>query len=142
MPSRDELKALARTRLKEAEALSATQLYDGCSYLAGYVVELALKATICRHLDLTANPESGDWGKVFRTHRYDDLVRLAGLERKFDAARTANPGLMANWSILTTWSEQVRYQPVGSNPKARAQDMLRALADPNDGVFTWIKKRW
>ena len=46
MPTRDELKALSRTRLKEAKTRYDGGLYDGASYLAGYVVELALKARI------------------------------------------------------------------------------------------------
>lgn len=44
MATREELQQLARLRLREAEALFAAGLYDGCVYLCGYVVELALKA--------------------------------------------------------------------------------------------------
>lgn len=46
MPSKNELKALSKTRLKEVKALYDNGLYDGASYLAGYVIELALKARI------------------------------------------------------------------------------------------------
>lgn len=142
MPTRNELKQLARTRLMEAKALYASDLYDGSSYLAGYVVELALKARICRILDLAQYPESGEIARSFKTHKLDDLLRLAGLQRKFDQAKTANPNLLTNWSLVTQWSEQVRYNPVGTSPKVRAGEIIAALEDPADGVFTWLKKYW
>lgn len=136
MPTRDELKQLARTRLKEAQALYSTGLYDGSSYLAGYVVELALKARICRVLDVEQYPVAGEIARSFKTHNLDDLLRLAGLQRKFDQAKAANPNLLTNWSLVTQWSEQFRYNPVGTSPKVRAGDILAALDDPADGVFT------
>lgn len=142
MPTRTELKELANTRLKEAKALFASGLYDGCCYLAGYVVELALKARICKVLDLTDYPETGEISRSFKIHRLDDLIRLAGLQRKFDAAKAANPRLLTNWSLVTEWKEEFRYKPVGSSPRKRAEETISALEDRSDGVFTWIKKRW
>ncbi|MDG6028095.1 MAG: HEPN domain-containing protein [Candidatus Brocadia sp.] len=44
----------------EAKALFDKGLYDGSCYLAGYVIELALKARVCKILDMTDYPESGD----------------------------------------------------------------------------------
>jgi HEPN domain-containing protein len=44
MVTRQQLQELARTKLKEAEALYSAGFFDGCVYLCGYVVELALKA--------------------------------------------------------------------------------------------------
>jgi HEPN domain-containing protein len=142
MPTRAELKGLARTRLKEAQALCASGLYDGASYLAGYVVELALKVRICRILDLTDYPDTGDISRSFKTHKLDDLLRLAGLQRKFDQAKAANPNLLTNWSLVTQWSEQARYHPVGTSPRVRTEEILVALDDPVDGIFTWLKKYW
>ncbi len=42
MATRDQLRELAELRLREAETLFAAELYDGCVYLCGYVVEAAL----------------------------------------------------------------------------------------------------
>jgi HEPN domain len=142
MPTRAELKELARTRLKEAKTLYDSGLYDGASYLAGYVVELALKARICKILDLNMYPETGEIARSFKTHKLDDLIRLAGLQRKFDRAKASNPSLLTNWSLVTTWSEQFRYNPVGSSPRVRAGEIIAALDDPMDGIFTWLKKYW
>ncbi len=115
MPTRAELKELARTRLQKAKTLYNSGLYDGASYLAGYVVELALQARICKTPDVNAYPETGEIGRSFRTHKLDDLIRLAGLQRKFDRAKASRPCLLTSWSLVTTWSEQVRYNPVGSS---------------------------
>ena len=142
MPKRAELKELAKTRLREARALFACGLYDGSYYLAGYVVELSLKARICRLLDMEDYPESGDLSRSFKIHKLDDLLRLAGLERRFEKAKMANPNLLTNWSLVTEWKEDFRYKPVGSSTKLRAQDTIAALEDKNDGIFTWIKKYW
>jgi len=66
MPTKIELKKLARTRLKEAKVLYQNGLYDGACYLAGYVIELALKARICKVLDLDDYPETGEISKSFK----------------------------------------------------------------------------
>jgi HEPN domain-containing protein len=142
MPTRDELKELAKTRLKEAKALFDCGLYDGSYYLAGYVVELSLKARICRVLDTNDYPDSGKVSQSFKIHKLDDLLLLAGLNRKFEQAQIANPNLLTNWSLVTRWNEELRYKPVGSSPMLQAQEAIVALEDKNDGIFTWIKKYW
>jgi HEPN domain-containing protein len=142
MPTRNELKQLAKTRLKEAKFLFDTGFYDGACYLAGYVVELALKARICKILDLAEYPQSGEISRAYKTHRYGDLLMLSGLERKFSDAIGTNSSLLANWTLLTKWTEELRYLPIGSSSKKDAKDIINALEDPKDGVFTWIKKRW
>ncbi len=45
MPTRNELKELAKLRLREAETLFNAGLYDGSAYLCGYVTEFALNLT-------------------------------------------------------------------------------------------------
>ncbi len=142
MATRNELKKLAGTRLKEAKLLFDREFYDGACYLAGYVMELALKARICRVLDLTEYLDSGEISRSFKTHRLDDLVRLAGLQRKFEQAKVNNPNLMSNWALVIVWNEQIRYNPVGSSSRVHAEMMINALEDRNDGVFTWVKKYW
>jgi len=142
MPKRAELKQLAKIRLKEAKALFDCGFYDGSYYLAGYVVELSLKARICKVLDTDDYPESGDLSRSFKTHKLDDLLRLAGLERKFERAKMANQNLLTNWSLVTEWKEDFRYRPVGSSHKLRAQNTIAALENEHDGIFTWIKKYW
>jgi len=88
MPTRTELKELANLRLKESKALYDRKLYDGACYLAIYVVELALKARICRLLELDY-PDTGKLGTVYKTHNCDHLLKLSGLQKKFDDAKAS-----------------------------------------------------
>jgi hypothetical protein len=125
MPTRQELKDLAALRLTEAEALYAAGLYDGVSYLCGYVVELALKARICRLLSAAQYPETGVYKQVYTTHNFDQLLFLAGLSPKMTPA-TADPDLFTNWSLATRWGPERRYKPFGTYTQQNALDLLDA----------------
>jgi HEPN domain-containing protein len=136
MATRDELKDLTALRLTEAEALFAAGLYDGCVYLCGYVVELALKARICAILDIGEYP---DRRQHFKTHDFDELKLLAGLEREITAA---NPPLVSNWSVATEWRPEWRYQPSGTYGRPEAERILEAIKVAPDGVLACISQRW
>ena len=84
MPTCEQLKELAKTRLKEVELLHHHGFYDGAYYLSGYIIEFSLKAKICKLLNLDQYPESGPISKTFKTHKLDDLVILAGIEKELE----------------------------------------------------------
>lgn len=137
MATKEELRELAALRLKEAETLFAAGLYDGCAYLCGYVVEIALKARICTVLGLTEYPD--EMRGTFWTHDFDRLRLLAGL--KNEIALTSGP-LFDNWSLVTKWKEERRYEPAGTYDRNEAEKFLSAVSADPDGVFTWLSKRW
>ena len=141
MPSKEELKKLSKTRLKEVKVLFRNGLYDGAAYLAGYAIETALKARICKILN-SDYPESGDISRSFLTHKLDNLVKLGGLEKALNIELANNIQFKVNWSLATAWSETLRYKPIGSNSKDNLNNLITALEDGNNGVLTWIKKRW
>lgn len=141
MPSRNELKAISKTRLKEVKVLYHNQLYDGAKYLSGYAIETALKARICRILD-SDYPESGEIAKSFLTHKLDILVKLGGLQNLLDNELNTNINFKTNWSLATSWNEAFRYKTIGTSTQSEVQDIINALEDANDGILTWIKKRW
>ena len=138
MPTRLQLQTISKTRLKEVKALYRNRLYDGAKYLSGYVIETALKARVCRILD-GDYPETGAISRSFLTHDLDQLIKLAGLQKTFDSGSV---NFKTNWSIVTNWSEVNRYIPIGTTSKANVEELLNALEDRNDGVLTWIKRRW
>ncbi|MEM7531492.1 MAG: HEPN domain-containing protein [Chloroflexota bacterium] len=142
MPTKIELQDLAETRLQEAKSLYNSGLYDGCYYIAGYVIELALKARICKLLDVNEYPESGEISRSFKTHKLDTLLVLSGLRNTFLAEGTTNPRLLSNWSLITEWSEELRYSPLHSSSKIDAEKILSAMEDVHNGVFVWLKKHW
>ena len=136
MATREELRELAGLRLREAQALFAAGLYDGCVYLCGYAVELALKARICAVLDIAEYPEKRQY---FKTHDFDELMLLAGLQREIT---TANAALLQNWSIATQWKPEWRYQPVGTYDRPEAEKVLEAINAEPDGVLKYLARRW
>jgi HEPN domain-containing protein len=139
MATRKELQQLALLRLQEAEALFAAGFYYGSAYLCGYVVELALKARICATLNINEYPEEGELGKAFKTHKFDDLRILAGMERELAAA---NKPLGDNWSVATSWKPLRRYEPPGTYDQAGAAAILDAIRSKPDGVLECISQRW
>lgn len=138
MPTHKELRQLARLRLQEAQALYAAGFYDGCAYLAGYVVELALKARICRLLHVTNYPEHI---RDFRTHDLETLRLLSGLEARFNPG-LGDPALIANWGTVVVWKPIRRYWAPGTTTQVDAQDVLAALSQAPHGILTWISRRW
>jgi hypothetical protein len=134
----NDLKRLARLRLKEAESLFQQGFYDGCVYLSGYVVECALKARICKFLKLSKYP-SDELGNIFKTHNFGILKLLAGLEGEITISK--NRALFDNWSTATRWAPELRYAPEGTSGKQNATDILASIKDKPNGVLTWLIKR-
>jgi hypothetical protein len=123
MIDRGELRRVARERLKDAAALLSANRYDGAVYLAGYVIELALKARICRTLKWKGFPETRsefqDY-QSFRVHDLDVLLRLSGLEPRVKAK------YVAEWSVAAEWNPEARYKATGSTTKADARLFVEA----------------
>lgn len=129
---------LAKLRLREAEALYNAGLYDGSVYLAGYSVELALKARICRLLGLQNYPL--ELGQAFKIHNLEQLKKLAGLTRKVDPIR--NRRLFDNWSKAVVWDPEQRYEAPGRYDVRAAKVILDSIREKPNGVLTWLSRRW
>ncbi|MCP4107068.1 MAG: HEPN domain-containing protein [Desulfobacteraceae bacterium] len=117
MMERKELKKIARARLKDAEALFNARRYDGAVYLCGYAIELALKNRICKTLKWEEYPVSKKLNN-FKTHDLALLLQLAGIEKKISTT------FFAEWSIVSEWNSELRYQEIGSVTKDEAQLMI------------------
>lgn len=141
MPTRTELQDISRLRLREAESLYDAGLFDGCVYLCGYVVESALKACICRTLDVVDYLDAHrTLGITFRSHDFDELSILAGIKALIDSNK--NGPLWLNWITATAWKPERRYEPPGTYSAGDAQDLLNSIRDNPDGVLTWLSQRW
>jgi hypothetical protein len=114
---KEDIKALADSKLVDAECLLNNKRYDSAFYLAGYVVELLLKAKVCKNLGIedffdfgTTNQKKlkNEAYKPFKVHDYEQLIVLSGLYPEFEIGlKDAN--FKANWSIVSKWSEDCRY---------------------------------
>lgn len=143
--TRQEFQDIAQLRLKDAEALLKQNQYDGCCYLAGYVIELALKAAICKnmHTDDFFDAVKTETARAFKIHNLKELIILAGLSHRYKDLDTVNPILAQHWIFVTDgikWSEQLRYQ--SGFTKAESQKLLEAINHPQNGILKWIKKYW
>lgn len=145
-PTGSELQALSNSRLAEAKVLFANGLFDGAVYLAGYALELALKARICKLLDADY-PQGRSNFQSFLTHDYGTLIQLAGLSSKLKQ-RNLQADFATNWSLLVGgnagegWSETWRYRRIGSVTSATAEELINALEEPINGVLPWIHSLW
>jgi HEPN domain-containing protein len=123
MIERSELRNIASERLKDAEALLALARFDGAIYLAGYVVELALKSRICVLLNWKGFPQTGSEFqnyKSFKTHNLDVLLSLSGAEEKIKTQH------LAEWSAIAAWDPEARYNPIGSATASDAEFLVEA----------------
>lgn len=80
-----EFQELAEERLVEAKALLDLGKWSGAYYLAGYAVDLALKACIIKTLMATDAFPDKEFSRNCYTHAIEKLVVLA----KLDGARKA-----------------------------------------------------
>ena len=136
--NRIDFQQLADLRIAEAAALLALPMPDAAYYLAGYAIECALKACIARLNQQHDWPEK-DFVRDCHTHNILNLVRLAGLDIARSSDVEANPALALNWNIVKDWNERSRYER-HSLPKA--EKMLLAVTDNENGVLPWIRVRW
>lgn len=120
-----QLDAIEADRLSDAQVLLQAGRFDGAVYLAGYAVEMALKARICATLRWTGFPEaSHEWKGLLslKTHDLEILLRFSGVE---DTIKTTH---LAEWSTALDWDPATRYRASGRATVREASDMISAAA--------------
>jgi HEPN domain-containing protein len=138
MLTKNELERLAHVRLEDALFLLQANRSSSAYYLAGYAVELALKACIAKLMQPNVIPDKAFINAIY-THKLDSLLSTAGLRPQFDKDIEADTQFAAYWVITNNWNEESRYEfwdPVS------ATTLLVAVNEPNHGVFQWVKKHW
>lgn len=124
MIAADDLKRLARGRLRDAKALFRAGRYDAAAYICGYAVEVALKARICRTLKWAGFPESNkefEHYQSFKTHRLSTLLSLSGQEERIRAR------YLSEWTRVLPWDPAIRYKLIGTTRREEARLMLEAV---------------
>jgi HEPN domain-containing protein len=129
---------LSLTRIKEAEILLKENCFAGAYYLAGYSVELALKAVICKKFKRETIPDKNFVQSLY-THKLDDLMTKSELKFKFDEDKKANSQLDTYWTVVTKWNENSRYD---LKSEQDATSIINAINDPQNGILSWIKQHW
>ncbi len=125
MISIEQLEALARGRLEDAEVLMRADRMDGAIYLGGFAVELALKVRICRTLGWESfmdAPSEFRGLESFRTHDLEILLRLSGQEERIRQEH------LGAWSAVAAWTVRTRYNAIGTTNTTDAEALLSAAA--------------
>ena len=122
--------------------------YVGAFYLAGYSIELMLKARICEVFgvpglfdpsDTTMQSEGiSELKRMVKTHNLRLLLTVGGLRVKFQADATTNENLfLAKSLLIEKWSEQCRYERQGYVTPTEVIDSITLLTATN-GLLQWI----
>lgn len=135
---RVDLQKLAERKIESAAALAANKHWSNAYYLAGYSIEMALKAVISKQISADTIPEKNLINKVY-THEINDLLGLAGLKIEHRDLVSKDSIFAANWAICSEWRPESRYQ---EKSPAEAHYLLVAITHKKHGVLEWIKKYW
>lgn len=137
-----DIETLSNIKLEEAICLLKNNLFQGSYYLAGYSVELILKARICKNLDIehfySSKLKHGD--KAFFNHDLGQLLTLSGLRTKFEAECLTNIDLKLNWNNICLWSEGKRYE--SCTTQKDAEKYIDSITNNKNGFLKWIKQNW
>ncbi len=140
MTTPTEIRAIADLRMEEAELLFLHQKYDGAFYLAGYKLELYLKAKICECLNLddfySIHAPKSELSKTFLVHNFNRLFLLSGVHQQFEQEKTTQKHLTSAWSCISeaAWSESIRYDSSGKRDDCTVRDFMNAI----NTISQWI----
>ena len=136
--SKSDLKALSDLRIQEAKVLLENKQYSGAYYIAGYSVELALKACISSNFRADFLPDKKFVEKIYnKGHDLSNLIVLAGLRDDLDSEVKINPHFLGNWGVLNEWNEESRYRLWDA---INANSLYEAITHPTNGILQWLKK--
>jgi AbiV family abortive infection protein len=136
--NRNDLQTLAEERLTDAQVLLANGRFGAAYYLAGYVVECALKACIAKLTKAEDFPIKNS-SSVY-THDLKKLASAAGIDAAIAQLGRNDKAFETNWAYMTLWSEESRYDRYGDLQMAAL--MLDAVSDPKHGVLQCIRQYW
>ena len=149
METPEIIRNLSELRLAEAGILAQHNKPDGAFYLAGYSVELALKAKVAERLGLpglfdeqnTTQQFTGlnELRRLVKTHNLTLLLVVGGLRPAFDQKRTTEVAFATASNWLNEWNEGLRYRSPGTVTKAGVEHFLAILEGPI-GLLQWIKQ--
>lgn len=135
---RSNLQIVAQTKLEDATLL----LQHGCSsnayYLAGYAIEIGLKACITKRIQAETIPDLA-FVKSIYNHNLRDLVKVANLTTQLELRQQTDSSFAANWAIVCEWGPTERYNVIALES---AEFLISAISDPQHGVLPWIKAYW
>ncbi len=135
---RTDLQSGAIAKIDDAVLLLSNGRYSNAYYLAGYAVELGIKACIAKQVIADTIPDRDFFSRIF-SHDSLKLIGLAGLAKELKDAQNSSVAFAANWAISAEWRPDTRYESITA---MNAQLLIQAISDDTDGVLPWIKRYW
>jgi HEPN domain-containing protein len=134
--NRTDLQNLAEERLADAQILLTNNRFGAAYYVVGYAVECGLKACIARLTKAEDFYDKTLARNIFK-HDLEDLANYA----RFDVRQLsqADAKFAANWAQVKDWSEESRYE---NHLQIEAEQMIKAVGDPDHGVMQCIRRYW
>ena len=137
--NRDTLRALADSRLQEAQALMQNALWTGAYYMTGLAVECALKSCLAGEVREHDFPDK-QFVNLMYDHNLEKLFKLnAALWLALQDGIKADSKLRFNWSTVKDWDDGKRYDTVD---ELEATALYEAVTEPVAGVMEWIRGKW
>jgi HEPN domain-containing protein len=128
---------LAEAKLEDAKLLLSAGRADNAYYLAGYAVELMLKAIVSARFRTDTLPDRAVSTQVF-VHDLQRLINLALLDVALREREKADAGFRACLQIVLRWTEESRY---GQYEADEATALIDAVDNSEYGVLPWLRSR-
>jgi HEPN domain-containing protein len=128
---------LSEDKLQDAKRLLYAGRPSNAYYLAGYAVELMLKAVLSGRFRDNTLPDRGLLNQVF-VHDLAKLTRLALLDVALKEREESDADFRARWQIVLGWTEESRYGEYGGD---EATALIEAIENSEHGVLSWLRSR-
>jgi HEPN domain-containing protein len=135
---RDDLQLVAQAKIDDASILLREGRASNAYYLAGYAIEIGLKACIAKQIAGETIPSLPFIRSIY-DHDLQKLMKVAGLSAELKRALDSDALFATNWAIVCEWDPIERYSTIDLNT---AQLMIAAVADSETGVLAWIRAHW
>ena len=136
--TRADLQKLAEEKLRDAQILLTAKSWSNAYYIAGYAVELAIKACIARSFKADTIPDKALVDKTY-SHEFRMLIRTAGLTAELQKQEQASQDFRTAWAVVNQWSPADRYT---ENSEQDAREIIEAIGHTTHGVLPWIRTHW
>jgi len=137
------IQELAWQKFEDAEHLFNKERFDSAFYIAGYTIELLLKAKICTtigmedffHFDGSPKLLSKEAYRPFKVHDFSQLMVLSGIYKSFKKNALIDEEFKDHWTIINDWSEDCRYF------EGRKGEDVKKFLTSVKFIATWIEKQ-
>ena len=137
--TRKDFQDLAVERLDDAKVLHEHGRFSAAHYLAGYVVECALKACIAKQTRAEEFPPKERVVKKYYTHDLAGLMAGAELGGELEDQIEKDKESAKRWRLVKQWNENQRY---AHHKEIEAKELIEAIEHPDHGVLPWLRNFW